>query len=201
MPWNVEGRYFENCSCEMPCPCTISLDAGADYDRCEVLLAFAVDSGEVDGVDVGGVNLAVIADSPKVMTDGNWKLGVVIDDSASDEQAQKIAAVFGGELGGPMGGLAPLIGENLGLERAPIDFSEEDGAHRVSVGDSTSVELHDVVPFGSESGKPARVVDVNHPVNSTLTVGRAGESSVSLLGLEFSNTGKAGFSGAFSWSG
>ena len=27
MAWKVEGRYFENCSCDVPCPCTVSLDA------------------------------------------------------------------------------------------------------------------------------------------------------------------------------
>ncbi len=33
MAWNIEGQYFENCSCNVPCPCTVSLDLGADRDR------------------------------------------------------------------------------------------------------------------------------------------------------------------------
>src|SRR3954452_12702043 len=110
MAWKVEGTYFENCSCDVPCPCTVSFDMGADYDRCEVLLAFDVEAGEVDGVDVGGVTVAVVADTPKVMTDGDWKLGLIIDDAASDEQADKLAAVFSGQMGGPMAGLAAPLG-------------------------------------------------------------------------------------------
>src|SRR2546421_94822 len=52
MAWKLDGTYFENCSCDMPCPCTVTFDAGADYDRCQVLLAFNVESGEVEVEDV-----------------------------------------------------------------------------------------------------------------------------------------------------
>src|SRR3954469_6752915 len=90
MAWKIDGTYFENCSCAMPCPRPVAFDAGADYDRCQVLLAFNIESGEIDGVEVGGLTAAVIADTPKVMTEGNWKLGLVIDDAASDEQAEKL---------------------------------------------------------------------------------------------------------------
>ena len=201
MAWNLQGRYFENCSCEMPCPCTVSFDAGADYERCNALLAFHVDSGEVEGVDVSGLTVAVVADAPKVMTEGNWRVALAMDESASDEQADKLGKVFGGELGGPMEMLAPLIGELLGVERAPIDFAAEDGRHRVKIGDSTEIEVEDVVPFGVETGEPAKLTDVFHPAATTLTVGKATRSRVSLVGLEFSAEGKSGFSAPFTWSG
>jgi hypothetical protein len=118
MAWNLEGTYFETCSCEVVCPCTASLALGADYDRCRVTLVFNVARGDVEGTDVGGLAVAAVADTPKVMTDGNWRLGVFIE--ASDEQADKLGAVFSGQLGGPMEALGPLVGENLGVERAPI---------------------------------------------------------------------------------
>jgi hypothetical protein len=75
MAWSIRGRYFENCSCDMPCPCTVSFDAGADTERCNAVLVFHVDTGEVDSVDVSDRTVVVMADSPQVMTDGNWKLG------------------------------------------------------------------------------------------------------------------------------
>src|SRR4051794_19481870 len=121
MSWSIEGRYFENCTCDVPCPCTASLALGADYDRCQVVLVFHVDTGEVDGVDVGGLTVAAVGDTPKVMSDGNWRLGVLIDAAASDEQAEKLGGVFSGALGGPMAALAPLVGENLGVERVAMD--------------------------------------------------------------------------------
>lgn len=125
----------------------------------------------------------------------------MIDEAASDDQAQKLGAVFGGELGGPMEGLAPLIGEMLGTERAPIDFDEQDGTHRVKAGDGIEIEVQDIVPFGSESGKPAQVTDVFHPAGTTLTVGKATTGRAEVFGLSFANDGKSGFSAPFSWAG
>ena len=71
MAWQIEGTYFETCSCEVVCPCTASLALGADYDRCKVTLVFHVTKGEVGGTDVSGLTVAAVADTPKVMTDGN----------------------------------------------------------------------------------------------------------------------------------
>ena len=168
MAWKLEGTYFETCSCEVVCPCTASLALGADYDRCRVTLVFHVADGEVDGTDVSDVTVAAVADTPKVMTDGNWRLGVFIDAAASDAQAEKLGAVFGGQLGGPMAGLAPLIGENLGVERAPIGVREDGLLHSVRIGDAVDFEIEDVVPFGVESGEPARVTGIFHPAGSEL---------------------------------
>ena len=125
MSWNLKGSYFETCSCELMCPCNFSFDHGATYDYCRVTLVFDIREGEVEGTEVGGRTLAVIAETPKVMTEGNWRLGVFIDGAASDEQADKLGAVFSGALGGPMEALGPLVGENLGVQRAPIEVQEE----------------------------------------------------------------------------
>ena len=90
MAWNVRGTYFETCSCEFMCPCNFSFAHGADYDRCCNTLVFNVNEGDMEGTDVGGLVVAVVVDMPKVMTEGNWRLGVFIDDKASDEQADKL---------------------------------------------------------------------------------------------------------------
>jgi hypothetical protein len=201
MAWRLEGTYFENCSCDVPCPCTVSFDIGADYDRCEVLLAFNIQSGEVDGVDVGGLTAAVIADTPKVMTDGNWKLGLIIDDDASDEQAEKLGAVFSGQMGGPMAALAPLIGQILGSERLPIEYADDGLKHRIRIGDGVDIEVEDIVPFGVETGQPVQLTGVFHPAASTLTIGRAERSQISAFGLDFHNEGRSAFSAPFSWAG
>jgi hypothetical protein len=199
MAWQIAGTYFETCSCEVICPCTASLALGADYDRCKVTLVFHVTDGDVEGTDVGGLTVAAVADTPKVMTDGNWRLGVFIDESASDQQAEKLGAVFGGQLGGPMGALGPLVGENLGVERAPIEVREEGLRHSVKIGDAIDFEVEDVVPFGIESGEPAQVTGIFHPAGSALTISKATRSKISAFGIEYE--GKSGFSSShFSWS-
>jgi len=200
MSWSITGRYFENCTCEVVCPCTASLSLGADYDRCQVILVFHVDSGQVDGVDVGGLTIAAVADTPKVMTDGDWRLGLLVDDAASDEQAGKLGEVFSGALGGPMAGLAPLVGEMLGVERVPMTFESAGGQHHLRLGDLGEIALEDVVPFGIETGEPVRLTGVFHPVGSDLAIGKAGASQLSVFGLAPDLAGKAGFSAAFAWS-
>jgi hypothetical protein len=199
MAWKLSGSYFETCSCEVVCPCTASLAFGATYDRCKVVLVFHVADGDVDGTDVSGLTVVAVADTPKVMSEGSWRLGVILDAKASDEQAEKLGAVFGGQLGGPMEALGPLIGENLGLERAPIDVQEDGLRHSVKVGDTIDFEVEDVVPFGVESGEPARLTGIFHPAGSELTVAHATRSSISAFGIEYE--GRAAFSKSdFAWA-
>src|SRR5438309_10569103 len=88
--WNLKGSYVETCSCDLICPCNATFDHGATYDYCRVVLVFSIKDGEIEGTDVSGLHVAAIADTPKVMTDGNWKLGVFVDERASDEQMNKL---------------------------------------------------------------------------------------------------------------
>jgi hypothetical protein len=199
MAWQIEGTYFETCSCEVVCPCTASFALGADYDRCRVTLVFHLTGGEVDGTDVGGLTVAAVADTPQMMSDGDWRLGVFIDAAASDEQADKLGAVFSGQLGGPMEALGPLVGENLGVERAPIEVREEGLTHSVRIGDAVDFEIEDVVPFGIEDGTPARLAGIFHPAGDELTISRATRSSISAFGISYE--GKSGFSTShFAWA-
>lgn len=198
MSWRIAGSYFETCSCDVVCPCTASLSLGATNDYCRVVLVFDVQEGEVEGVDVSGLTVAAVAETPKVMTDGNWRLGVFIDADASDEQAEKLGGVFSGALGGPMEALGPLIGENLGVERASIEVREEGLTHSVKIGDSVDFEVEDVVPFGVESGQPARLVGIFHPAGSELTIAHATRSRIDAFGISYE--GKSAFSHEFAWA-
>lgn len=202
MAWKLEGRYFENCPCDAPCPCTVSLDIPADTERCTPVLVFHVDSGEIEGVDVSGLSVVAAVDAPRVMIEGGWRLGVFIDAAASDEQAAKLGAVFGGQLGGPMEAVAPLIGESLGVERASISFSSEGGVHSVTVGDAIDVEVEDVIPVDVEDGPPVRWINVSHPASSELTVAKARKSQISAFGIDFGHNtpGSSAFSTTFSWA-
>ncbi|MBA2559854.1 MAG: DUF1326 domain-containing protein [Propionibacteriales bacterium] len=200
MPWHLNGTYFENCNCDMICPCTHSgFSAAADYDRCRALLAFHVSSGEVDEVDVSGLNFAMFIDSPPVMADGDWRLGLFLDAAASPAQAEKFGAVLSGGLGGPPAMLGPLIGEMMGVDTVPIVFEDDGGRHRVRIGDQIAITVQDYVPPGSDAG-PVQISNVVHPANSTLTVARAVESRVSAFGVGFDAEGQSAFSAPFAWS-
>jgi hypothetical protein len=180
------------------CPCNLSFDHGATYDFCRVTLVFNVREGEIEGTDIGGRKVALIADTPKVMTEGNWRLGVFIDDQATDDQFDKLVQVFSGQLGGPMAALAPLVGQILGVERAAIEVHDDGLRHSVRVGDSIDFEIEDVVPFGIETGKPVRFDGMFHPVGSNLTMAEAKRSQINAFGIQYD--GKTGLSTSeFSW--
>jgi hypothetical protein len=199
MAWSLKGSYVETCSCELMCPCNLSFDHGATYDFCRATLVFDIREGQIDGTDIAGRRIAIIIDTPKVMTDGNWRLGVFIDDEATDDQADKLTQVFSGQLGGPMAGLAPLVGEILGVERAKIDVQDDGVRHSVRIGDAIDFEVEDIVPFGVETGEPVRFSGMFHPVASDLTMAEAKRSRINAFGIQYE--GKTGLSTSeFSWA-
>ncbi len=199
MTWNLRGSYAETCSCELMCPCNLSFDHGATYDFCRATLAFDIREGTIEGTDVRGRRVVAIIDTPKVMTDGNWRLGMYVDDQATDEQFDKLVQVFGGQLGGPMAALAPLVGEVVGVERATIEIRDDGLLHSVRVGDSIDFEVQDIVPFGTENGRPVRFDGMFHPAGSNLTMAEARRSRINAFGIEYE--GKTGLSTSeFSWT-
>ena len=199
MSWNLRGSYAETCSCELMCPCNLSFDHGATYDFCRATLAFDIREGEVDGTDVRGRRVVTIIDTPKVMTDGNWRLGMFIDDEATDEQFDKLVQVYGGQLGGPMAMLAPLVGEVVGVQRAAIELTDDGLRHTVRVDDVIDFEIQDIVPFGVETGEPVRFAGMFHPVASDLTMAEAKRSRIDAFGIRYE--GRTGVSTAgFSWA-
>jgi hypothetical protein len=200
MAWNIEGTYFENCNCDLVCPCSVSFFVQpADNERCQVALFFHVASGEADGVDLSGLTVAVVADTPRQMGEGSWRIGVLMDAAASEEQAQKLGAIFGGEAGGPMADMAPLIGEMMGMESVPIEFSSDDGRVSAKAGDAVEIEL-ETIRLGENGGEPLRISGLPFPA-PTVTAARATTSRITAFGLDISNDGnKNAFWAPYSWS-
>ncbi|MGH7777206.1 MAG: DUF1326 domain-containing protein [Candidatus Dormibacterales bacterium] len=198
MSWELAGSYFENCNCTWVCPCTVSsLTMPATGDRCQVVLVYHIDRGTIEEVDVSGLSVAVVADTPKQMTDGNWNLGLIVDERASQEQADALGAVFAGQKGGPMAALGPLVGKVLGIERAPIDYHSGDGRHGARIGKDIEIEVAEFTAEGLD--RPTRLEGVFHPSNSTLTVDKPVASRIAAFGMTFHNDGGSAFSAPFRW--
>jgi hypothetical protein len=200
MAWKLDGTYFENCNCDWVCPCTVtSFASPATGDRCQVILNYHVQRGQIDGTDVSGRSVSIVADSPKRMLDGGWRVGVIIDDKATKEQADKLTGVFAGQMGGPMANIAPLIGEILGIERLPIEYVDDGKRHRIRIGDSIAIEVEDYA--AAEGGETTKLTGVAHPSASTITIAKPIDSKIKAFGMEFKNAGKSAFSAPFSWAG
>lgn len=200
MAWSLAGKFYENCSCDAICPCTWSnLAQRATNDYCRFAMAFDVEAGDVDGVDLSGRRFVIVGDSPPAMTDGNWKMGVFVDDGASGDQVAKLGEVLSGALGGPPAALGPLMGEFLGIEQAPISIESDAKGHRVKVGDAID---YSGTPVTVEGGDPVTLTNiVAHPAGPTMGVAPVERSSVSAFGIEYSGTNLSGFANPFSWQG
>jgi hypothetical protein len=177
----------------------MSMDHGATYDYCRVTLVFNIKQGEIEGTDVAGLSAAAIADTPKLMTEGNWRLGLFVDERADDDQMEKLTAVFAGQKGGPMEMAAALVGEVVGVERAPFEVVENGLSHSVKIGDAIDFEIEDIVPFGAETGQPVRLVGMVHPAGSEFNAAEAKRSKINAFGIEYE--GKTGISSSeFAWA-
>ena len=138
--YDLEGSLLEVCTCDVLCPCWIGEDP--DNGDCQSVVAYHFDRGTIRGVDVSGLTAASVVYIPGNVLAGDWKQVLFIDDKATDEQHDAIVAMITGELGGPMADLARLVGERLGIERAPMTHSLVDGAGSLRVGDFVSMQMH-----------------------------------------------------------
>jgi Protein of unknown function (DUF1326) len=94
MSWTLKGSYVETCSCDLICPCNANMAHGATYDYCRVVLAFNIREGEIEGTDVSGRKVAATADTPKVMTEGNWRIGVFVPFGVETGQPVRFQGMF-----------------------------------------------------------------------------------------------------------
>jgi hypothetical protein len=90
-----------------------------------------------------------------------------------------------------------LVGEVIGEIVEPIEFRDEAGRHVLRIGDTVDVQVADIT---SPDLGSVELRNVAHPVATTLTVGEGVGSRISLLGVEYSGDGTAGFSAPFDWA-
>jgi hypothetical protein len=125
--WQLTGEYFENCNCDVVCPCFASsvapLTSRPSRGACDVALIFHIDKGTYGDLALDGLNVAVIIHTPGPMADGNWTAAAYIDYRADDLQTTALGAIFTGAEGGPMAAFAPLIATQLGVKKVPIRYS------------------------------------------------------------------------------
>ncbi len=139
MVYQIEGRLLEVCTCGVLCPCWVGEDP--DGGTCDSALAWGVDKGTIEGVDVAGRTVALSVHIPGNVLAGNWKAVVYVDDGATQEQQDALLKVFTGQLGGAIADLAALIGEVITVERVPIVFSVDEGQGKLTIGSTIEAEL------------------------------------------------------------
>src|SRR5437660_12304937 len=100
--WTMRGEYMESRNCDYLCPCIYTNPQGpATHDHCIAAMVFRIDEGSSGDTKLDGLKFALVIRSGRVMADGNWVFAVVGDETADDAQRRALAAIVGGEAGGP----------------------------------------------------------------------------------------------------
>jgi len=202
--YDLEGTLLEACSCGVLCPCWVGSDP--DGGTCDSFNAYHFDRGTIRGVDVGGLSFINVCHIPgNVLVPGSWQVVSFVDDRANQIQYEAILDAYHGRLGGPLADLAGLVGEVVGVERAPITHEIRDGKGTLRIGEVVSAEME---PFHSPDG--ATITTLRDSAFSTVPgspayVGRAHHHTVDLPehGMVWSFEGRNAIQADYhiSWSG
>ena len=160
MAYSLEGRLLEVCNCNVLCPCWIGEDP--DNGTCDSILAYHVDRGTIEGTDVSGLTFAMVAHIPGNVLQGNFRIVAFVDDKATPQQQEALLNVYTGKLGGPVAELAQLVGEVVGVERAPITFQVEEGSGTLRIGQDAEAIME---PYRGPTGQ---ITKLNESIFSTI---------------------------------
>jgi hypothetical protein len=201
--WHISGEYFENCSCDVACPCLVSdnppMAARPTQGHCAVMFAVHIDRGQYGDVTLDGLNLGMIAYTPGPMGEGNWKIAAYVDSRANEQQGKALAAIFSGAAGGPLAALAPLITENLGAKQAPITYRVEGHRRFMEIPQVMRMAVHPL-PTLREEG--VMWLASGHPFNPeklAMAVGESG-STFTDYGMRWDNSGRNAHYAPINWA-
>jgi len=201
--WSLRGEYMESCNCDYLCPCVYTNPQGpVTYDHCTAVLVFRIDEGRSGTTRLDGLKFALVIRSGKVMADGNWIFGVVVDAAADPAQRQALSAIAGGEAGGTPAVIRQnLVSDFRGVEYKPIEFTIAGLTRRAAVPEVASFEIEGVASR-NRSGDPFYIDNTGHPANRRLALARSRETHVHGFGIDLDLVGQGnnGHFAPFAWA-
>lgn len=204
MTWHIKGEYFENCNCQILCPClTSSMQGPGDGEngRCQVPMIVHISDGAFNNVSLNGVKFVMMIDAPAVMAEGNWRTALYIDEESTKQQREALLSILSGEHGGPPAMLNTLIGEQLGIKYVPITFEASGLRWRAEIPGIMAFDIEGLT--AGDTDQPMTMTNIHHPMGDWLPVAKSlkGEYQDDDFGFEFHNTGRNAHYRAFEWLG
>jgi hypothetical protein len=200
--WQVNGQYYETCSCDFVCPCILGqMAVQPTKGSCTFAMAMQIDKGKYGNVPLDGLGFILLGFTPEAMGKGNWSVGVIVDERASGEQRDAISAVASGSAGGPMSALSGLVGKFLGVESAPIRFEKSGVKWSVNASNLVRMSAEGAMGINPNATEPLYLDNTGHPASDRLALCHASNSHVQALGLTWDDAGgkNNGHYASFSW--
>ena len=202
--WSLNGEYMESCNCGYLCPCIYTNPQGpATQDNCIAVMVFRIDEGRFGETRLDGLKFALVIRSGRVMADGNWLFGGVVDERADEAQRMALAAIVGGEAGGT----PAVIRQNMVSDFRGIEFRRievhVDGLHRAAAIPNVLAFEIEGVASRNRNGDPLFIDNTAHPANRRLALARSNEIHVHGFGLDLDliGSGNNGHYAPFAWAG
>jgi hypothetical protein len=199
-PWHFSGDYFESCNCEVNCPCFFG--TLANYDSCDVGLAWHIANGRYGETALDGLNFAVALRTPKRMSDGNWTVAIYLDQRATRAQRLALERMVSGEAGGGFARRKSLTGTLLGVKYVPISYESVGRRRKVTIPNALTVEV-EAVP-GARPDEEVKLVNDARSGERGFTPRTVAKTLVhrfSDYDLTWDNTGKSAYYAPVEMSG
>ena len=139
---NIAGNVFIACNCDWGCPCNFNARPSKGY--CQGGWIWSIEKGEVDGVQVDGLAVALFAKWPGAIHEGGGTAVCFLDERADERQRGALARLLNGELGGPW----QIFRGTYTLEGpvpAGYRFEMADLRSKVRIGDAVQLELKPMI--------------------------------------------------------
>jgi hypothetical protein len=121
-PYRVTLHHIECCNCNHGCNCQFG--GYPDLGSCEFMLGFQVIEGQYGQVNLDGAKFVVACMYPKAIHEGNGQVALFIDEEATSDQVEALAAILSGQAGGmPWEALAGTITSFQGPIRKRIEMT------------------------------------------------------------------------------
>jgi hypothetical protein len=196
--YSMRGTFYEACDCNPVCPCWIG--DPPDGGQCTGVFAWEIEEGSIDGVDVAGLKTVSVSQHQGPREEGGQRVMIFVDEAATRQQADALAAAFSGRLGGPLQEFGDLLGELLGVERAPITLRREGRLTTLTVDRRIRVEG---TTNEGPSGRPMTLNDgkLSTVLGTPAEIGESGRFAVKLAaqGMNIDVRGRSTTSGRFSY--
>ncbi|WP_299660160.1 DUF1326 domain-containing protein [uncultured Ruegeria sp.] len=198
--WAVKGELILNCSCDVFCPCVVSLGAHPPTEgHCHAWMGIIIDEGHFEGEDLSGLNVGLLVDIPGRMGEGQWKVAAYVDERASGKAYNGLLQIFSGQAGGTTGLFTMLVSEIIGAERAPVVIERDGTKRRIVIGRKIQGEIEMLT--GKDPEHPVMVSNSKYWMGPDIIVARGTKSKVRDYGRVWDFGGKSAEICPIDWHG
>ncbi len=143
--WSIKGELFLNCSCEVFCPCVVSMGKHQPTEGyCHAWMAIRIDEGHFEGEDLSGLNVGLLADIPGKMAEGDWKVAVYISEEATQKAYDGLLKIFSGAAGGTTGLFTMLVSTIIHAERTKVEIETNGRRRSINIGKKINGEIETI---------------------------------------------------------